>query len=444
MNERVATTFGAAKRAITPALGSELSGYPFVTRLATAVHDDLFATAIVIGEGSDRAALIFLDLIAAGADLVSKSRNLIAELTGIDPRRVLISVTHTHSGPSMHIGDLFDEGVIGSPDRRYVDGLPQIIADVTAEAAANVRPGSIGFAWTEPREAIGGNRRREDGPSDPAISVVALFDADGGPAALIVSVAVHPTILQAENLEVTGDLAWGVRAGIGRRMGTNVIVGYATGAAGDQSTRRTRRAATFDEAERLGDVAAEAVERAVADLKKIPVESTNAIIEVANDTTQLPLRKLPPIDQAIRFAEAADAELTRLRAEDAPIASVRTAEVTTFGAHHTVRYAKHAAVKPLPERVTAELQALAIGPARIVGVPVELFVELGLAIQDASPGPRPMLIAYANNLLGYVPTKAAFTEGGYEPAVTLLSDRAAESLVCAANALLVELEGRLA
>ena len=50
----------------------------------------------------------------------------------------------------------------------------------------------------------------------------------------------------------------------------------------------------------------------------------------------------------------------------------------------------------------------------IVGIPGELFVELGLAIKAIPNFARIFVAGYCNDLIGYIPTRAAYPEGGYE------------------------------
>ena len=65
---------GAASVKITPPLGSPLAGY-YHGRGAQAVHDDLYAKAIVLSHGGVKAALVSLDLIKAPGQLVERAHN---------------------------------------------------------------------------------------------------------------------------------------------------------------------------------------------------------------------------------------------------------------------------------------------------------------------------------------------------------------------------------
>jgi len=55
-----------------------------------------------------------------------------------------------------------------------------------------------------------------------------------------------------------------------------------------------------------------------------------------------------------------------------------------------------------------------IGEAALAANPSELFCEIGLAIKHASPFPWTGIAGYTDGAIGYVPTAAAYPEGGYE------------------------------
>lgn len=89
---------GAARVCITPPLGTELQGH-FNARQANNIHDDLWAQAIVLDNGEERVAFVVCDLIAVTATITAPAKELVAERCGIPPQNLLISATHTHTGP---------------------------------------------------------------------------------------------------------------------------------------------------------------------------------------------------------------------------------------------------------------------------------------------------------------------------------------------------------
>ena len=60
------------------------------------------------------------------------------------------------------------------------------------------------------------------------------------------------------------------------------------------------------------------------------------------------------------------------------------------------------------------MQALRINDVVLVGVPGECFVEMQLMIKEKSKFPSTIVVGLANGLAAYLPTRQAFSEGGYE------------------------------
>src|ERR1700686_1890975 len=89
---------GAAQVTISPPAGMPMAGY-YATRLSTGVHDDLHAKAIVLSSGDQQAAIVACDLIGIPPAVVEEARALIQSGTGIPGENVMISATHSHTGP---------------------------------------------------------------------------------------------------------------------------------------------------------------------------------------------------------------------------------------------------------------------------------------------------------------------------------------------------------
>ena len=97
---------GAAAVVITPPAGIPMAGY-YSERGAQGVHDDLHAKAIVIEAGGRAAALVVLDLITTPRELVEQTRREIERTTHLRGGDVMISATHTHTGPVLDRNSAF-------------------------------------------------------------------------------------------------------------------------------------------------------------------------------------------------------------------------------------------------------------------------------------------------------------------------------------------------
>ncbi len=65
-------------------------------------------------------------------------------------------------------------------------------------------------------------------------------------------------------------------------------------------------------------------------------------------------------------------------------------------------------VKPI------ELSCLKLGPAYVLHMPGELFIEYQLAAAAMKPDATVCMAAYADYAPGYIGTRVAYTQGGYE------------------------------
>ncbi|MGH9673145.1 MAG: hypothetical protein ACRD44_08185, partial [Bryobacteraceae bacterium] len=115
---------GRAAVRITPPAGTPMAGY-YQHRFAEGVHDDLFVKAIVLEKDGVKAALAVCDLGSIDRETVEAARKLIESAAGIRPENVMISATHTHTGPQLQ--SRFQSGLDASPlrlARQYRAALP--------------------------------------------------------------------------------------------------------------------------------------------------------------------------------------------------------------------------------------------------------------------------------------------------------------------------------
>ena len=150
---------GAAAVVINPPPGTPLAGY-YSQRGTKTVLDDIYAKAIVLEVGDTRAALVVCDLISLPRHVVTEARRQVEAATGIPAAHVMLSATHTHTGPVLARESALDELVGATSDlgRRYTDKLPELIARSVAEANRKLAPARASAAVGK-EEGISFNRR---------------------------------------------------------------------------------------------------------------------------------------------------------------------------------------------------------------------------------------------------------------------------------------------
>ncbi len=434
MNELQA---GAAEVVITPPLGISMAGY-YNDRKADDVHDDLFAHALVLEAGGARAALVVCDLIGLDRELALESRALVEQRTGIPATAVMICCTHTHTGPLVSR----KPHRILEADPGYADMVVRKVADAVQLAWQRRQSASL-RAGPGHAEGIAGNRRwwmkngtlrtnppfqdpeldRPAGPIDPEVGILAAYREDGSVLAVLSNYALHSD-------EVGGTALGGDYQGVENRLlkrflGPDCAVLCPNGCCGDINHFDWSKPAPQSgqwRADRSGAVVAGEVVKQLPDLK--PVEGERV---TANSVTLTAELRLPNDEEAAWAEKVAGGQMHGFDAQGLDI--VR--------AHRMLRL-RDAGIANRP----AEVSVITVGDVALVGLPGEIFVELGLEIKERSPFPYTIVNELCNDSIGYVPTAKAYGEGGYEATSTPLAEGTGERLVEAALKLLQEAKAK--
>ncbi len=446
---------GAARVCITPPVGVDLAGYSGRAGGSTGIHDELYGKALVLDDGATRLAVVTLDLIGLDADAVGRVRALVAEQTGIPAANVLIAASHTHSGPMPAVAEnpYLRLGAYGwAPDADWTRMLIKSLAGAVAAAWHARRPAKLGVGRGELSGLAYNRRHFVDGgtPIDPDVAVLLVTEAAGRPLAVLYNYACHPVTQREDNLLISADYP----AVASRLVETNfpgTVALFANGCCGDQDPRHAfwgRYEGTEAAGLLLGSEVVQVVARLLADGD---LADDVSLAATARQIT-VPLMAQPDRAGAAALVAEQEAFLAALREKEThgeselvPRAfhsmlleshpTVGLGEFYVAWARELQRLAE--AGESLPP-TAAEVQVLQLGPAVLVGLPGEIFVELGLRIKERLRGRAVFIAGYANGNVGYVPTRAAYAEGGYE--VTLaqrarllpLSPEAGELMVATA------------
>jgi len=225
---------GAARVDITPT-------DPAHTPSGKYAHEKLYVRAIVLENGSSRAALIAADQ----ADLydavwIAASKQISAELN-CPVENIVMSATHTHSGwgpggfPGMHQPD-----PNGPPPPLAVQ-----IVDAVKQARANLQLARVGFGTGDSylnvnRDAIDGDTHlwtqapNLNGPSDKTVAVVEFLAASGEPIAVYMDYAMHPVNGYLAGL-ISADFAGATSRYVEQAFGDKAVAVFVQGASGDQN-----------------------------------------------------------------------------------------------------------------------------------------------------------------------------------------------------------------
>jgi len=398
----------------------------FSSNMATKAHDPLYSRALVLSVGTTSVAMVVVDSLGAGPDILKEAKEAAAAQTGIPTSRMLISSTHTHTGPPLHGRDS------GSPAAAYrtlfIEGVSQSI--VRAHAA--LKPAALGAAaHSLPDEVF--NRRwflkpgqmplnpfgrldkvkmnpgtspevleRPAGPTDPDITILSVQDSRRKPLALFANYSLHyvggapPAQISADYF---GEFARVLPCRL--RTGTDFVGMMSNGTSGDINnipfgTVRPPR----EPFEQIRIVAQKAADTAWFAVQKIDKHRPDIALGMLEREISLKYRR--PGAEEVAEARALIAIKDKEAIEKLPRLAQNYARSTVAAAERT------------DESLVVSLQAIRIGDLAVCGIPFEAFVEIGLDLKKRSLFPQTMVIGLANGRHGYLPTPEQHQLGGYE------------------------------
>ncbi len=411
---------GAAQVDITPPLGITLAG-SFHPRYAEDVHDPLHAKAVVVDDGTQKVAIVALDLISILRQDVQNIRALIAEHTDIPPESVMIGCTHTHTGPSPRSTHAVQR------EEAYMTWLVTRVADCVRLADRRLQPARLAWGQGEQHDISFCRRyRMRDGsvrmnpgkgnpdiveavsPIDPTVGVLYIENLEGRPLAVVTQFSLH--YVGTDNSNAVSADYYGHFAQIMRRhLGEGCIPLLLNGTSG-----QINNVNPFDSNQLRGHKQAHRVATALAGevlkvMGRMRMEDT-AVVRAVTTPVQLPTKRVTPEDVAVAKQILAGNDP---RPDQGPFSYVVGQPIPK-----TLRpvYADHVLrLADFPSHIDTEVQALRIGGSAWVALPGEIFVEIGLAIKSDAPSTDTFVVGLSNDSLGYIATDKALTnEGGYE------------------------------
>ncbi|MFQ5697378.1 MAG: neutral/alkaline non-lysosomal ceramidase N-terminal domain-containing protein [Myxococcota bacterium] len=455
---------GAWRADITPPAGVELMGYGAREGAATAVHDPLHARALALSrgsEGSERALLIVCaELCLMAPDQARALRERISRATGLSSAQILISCTHTHSGPDTGLAAL----AAGLPEPPHV--APLFDGIVTAASAAWQARRSARLGWGRAAVQIGRNRRLEGGPVDREVAILRVVEEGGQPIATLFSHGCHGTVLGHDNLEISAD--WSGVASRAIEAAGGGVAPFLLGAHADidPRTRALMDLAIPGQSVGLGFEAVRVLGLEVAEavLERMPeIETGPAALGAASRSLDLPLHPGDVSEAAAReslesrrrglatlLGVAPEAiprpselhEWIQRRARDLPLAQAREAIAR---ARLYFRDRTGPRLTGGKRRVGVEVQSLRIGEGALLALPVEPTTEVGLdwAARAQRLGQRGRVAGIGNGWLRYLPhprdLAEPFAHHRYEVLMSLLAPPACEQILDLGERLLRDL-----
>lgn len=377
-----------ASVAITPQEPMWLAGWAARRAPASGTALELRAKALALEDANGgRVVVVTADLIAIPREIAEAVAEHVQQRCGIPRERILFNASHTHTGPEIRpdkvpFFEIPPEFAAKIPS--YVAQLTGRIADVITAAVNKLEPASL---HAESRRAtFAANRRNAAGPVDHDVPLLTARRPDGTVLAILFGYACHNLTLPASYCEYHGDYAGVAQVEIETEFGGATAL-FLAGAGAD-----------LDPAPRGG------IEWAL--------EHGRALAAAVAGGVRAPSRPIAP-ELAVTFED--------VTLDLSPIPSTAELEADTRSDDPPRRrkavylLARHAENRPLPTTLRCPVQVIRFGREwLLVALGGEPVVDYARRFKAEFRGPGVWVAGYANDMFGYLPTRAVQQEGGYE------------------------------
>lgn len=410
---------GFARRSITPPVGTELGGYAGY-RPCAGVHDSLWCKAVVLEQEGKRYALLAMDLLSVDESL---AHAICRELEPLGVCHGVVAAIHSHATPC---GIVLGEGPLAEVNRvadADPEGFRAYTETVIENAVAACREAIGNLEFFEVRSARGevpviGSERHTGEKADLKMTVVQCR-TQSGRNLLLYQIPCHPTVLGPGNLLASADFVGGIEG----RLETDMAV-FLNGAAGDISTRFTRREQTFEECGRMAEITAQAVDNLIRD---IPYGLPEPLTGLHTHITLIPR----PVETEKTAREALEEATVRWQAAaeagEGP-GKVRILKSYVEGAGVALEFAR--TMKGI-RQLRLPVTVFSFAGLQFATVPGEMFSSLWNL--EAVP------ICYANGYYRYIADENAYDAGYYEAMAALLARGQGEEFLKQTSKLLEQL-----
>lgn len=397
---------------VTPPLGSPLCDG--LVPAASAIDDPLYTRGIVILGAGEPIVLCAVDFVGIGNGGHDAWREAIARAAGTVPSRVAVQSLHQHDAPGCDFDAeelLTSRGVGGaSCDMRFSRELLRRLETAVRDSIAKSRPFDqvgVGIAKVD---RVASNRRvlgedgkvkiirysstkdpaaiaAPEGTIDPALKTISFWNGDV-PLVAMTFYATHPQSHYGKGV-VSADIPGLARAKRDREQ-PNVFHMHFNGAGGNVTAGKYNDGspqARIDLTDRLAKGMAEAW----SNTKKSPIHDSD-----------VKWRFQPvafPLSDRLKKLDTVEAILDRTN--EKPAERARAARDLAYA--HRVTSGR-----------TIELSCLEVGPALVLNLPGETFIEYQLAAQQVRPDKTVCTAAYGDYGPGYIGMTISYSQGGYE------------------------------
>lgn len=379
---------------ITPDTQVWMAGYSARTTPSDGVLHNIWAKALVLEDASGhRSLLITSDILGVPKDFSDKIRKWIGDKYGLDYSQIILSTSHTHSGPVIsraleYIYPMDEQDWVAVDE--YTEILRKKLLALVDEVMINLQPVKIYTQNGISRFQVNRRKNSENsvlaatelkGPNDYAVPVIKIETEDNHLLAIVFGYACHPTTLLINKF--SGDYPGFAQIEL-EKLYSGTTAMFFQGAGADQNPIPRR---TTPLAKQYGKELAAAVERVLSeDMKpqesKLITKYSEVDIFLDDPMTVEELREMSERDDY--YGRWALGILKELQLNGSLISSY-----------------------PFP------IGYWQIGEQKLFILGGEAVIKYSLRLKEIF-GNDIFVMSYANDVMGYIPDEVILKEGGYE------------------------------
>lgn len=394
-----------------------LGGY--YVRYSTGVHDDVYVRTLYIAASGEEIFIIACDLISIFGRFVEQLRKRINHHTGVKPKNILICALHDHSAPDIQGLEGLNGFLKNTLRVEWVRKIKVKIIKSAILAKKNATTGKLGFKSKilEMSEKLVINRRHPKRPLRYPLSIWKITN-NGTLKGSVINFACHGTTLNKDNKLISAEYPGYLIRKIEKQFSPHFSM-YLNGPCGDINPY------LFPVDWDLEKIDLDAVFSGTygsynnfcsyEHTKRIGEGLADHAISLMKDITTKEIEKIQVISEKIEIP--VDFNYSNKKFKDILFTFFTKKLLLKFEKAYNRSNVSYLSFIEKNGKVYAktELQLIKINEdILIIGIPAEVFSEIGEELVKKSPMKNTIIVELANDFIGYIFPLNEIQFGGYE------------------------------